>query len=72
MMLAACGIPQAIQCIRQGHADGISAPFLWLWIGGELFTVAYIVADANWPLVVNYATNGAVVLVILKYKYIPR
>jgi len=72
MCLAVCGIPQAVTCYKQGHSDGISPTFLWLWVAGEVFASCYILATHNWPLIINYAVNTVVVGIILKYKYFPR
>lgn len=36
ILFAFCGAPQAIQCIKQGHAIGISRSFVYMWLVGEI------------------------------------
>lgn len=73
VLLAGCGIPQAILCWKQGHAKGIDSIFLWMWFIGEILTFSYIIASSGgWPLILNYTANTFMVLLILRYKYFPR
>lgn len=72
VLFAICGIPQAWQCYRQGHSDGLGWSFLLLWFFGEVFTVIYVLPKFDWPLLFNYGVNMACLLVILRYKFRPR
>lgn len=64
-----CGIPQAIQCYKQKHSEGISVGYLGLWLAGEL---AMIVHAIGLPLpniiLTNYVANLVCLLVIIYYK----
>lgn len=76
-LLALCGLPQALQSLQQGHSDGVSIPFLWMWLVGEIFTVAYlflitplIVLKRDYtPLVINYSINIGLIIIILYFAY---
>ena len=66
---ALCGLPQVIQCYRQGNADGISIYFLSLWTLGE---VCYLIS--TWAtfgfvlwLMLNYFMNICWLLIIFYY-----
>lgn len=63
LLLALCGVPQAIKAYKTGKfADG-SWIFLLMWGVGEFFTLIFITCDElfAWPLVVNYSLNMAIV-----------
>ena len=71
--LGICALPQAIQCYKEKHADGISHGLVWLWYIGELFTLIYIVlTNASIPLILNYSVNLLLLHVILYYKYVTK
>jgi uncharacterized protein with PQ loop repeat len=74
VLLACCGIPQAYSSHKDGHSDGISHAFLWMWAIGEVLTFTYVLGfqTLSLPLIANYAVNILVLLVIIKYKYFPR
>ena len=74
LLLSACGVPQAVQAVRQGHARGLSLGFLWMWGAGEVLTFAYILGFQvlSWPLVANYLVNTLMVGLLLRYRYWPR
>lgn len=72
-LLAVCSVPQAIQCYRQGHANGLSTMMIWLWGAGMAVTFVYVLSKCDWPLVMNYGFSLVVVwLPIVWYKYKPR
>ena len=71
-MLAVCGIPQAIQCIRDKHARGLNWGFVGLWGMGEILTLAYVFPKLDWPLIVNYSINLAFLAPIVYYKIFPK
>lgn len=71
---AICSIPQAVQCYQQKNADGVSSLFLFLWVCGEVLSIAYVslhegmTAQSTWPLIFNYAINLMGISVIIWYK----
>ena len=69
--LAICGIPQAWQSYKEKHSEGISWGFILLWTFGELFALAYVYDKLDLPLLLNYATNILILVVILYYKFKP-
>lgn len=74
VMLALCGIPQAVLCWRLGNADALSWGFLTMWFGGEVLTLVYVLSfqSVSYPLLFNYSFNIAALLVIFRYKVWPR
>jgi len=73
ILLGICGIPQAVQCLKQGHSDGINAWFMWMWFIGEAMTFLYIAVEQGWgPLILNYTINTCVICIIVWYRYFPR
>ena len=69
ILLAFCALPQALKTFKTKKADDISWGFLLMWLFGEIFTLIFILPKAGvLPLVVNYACNIVLILVILKYK----
>lgn len=73
LLLAFCGLPQALKSIRDGHSLGISHWFVWMWFWGEIFTLLYVYQKHGFdiPLFTNYFMNILVILIIIKYKYFP-
>lgn len=70
-LFALCGLPQAIQCYKQGHARGVSKLFLWMWLLGEILVQYYVYSKhgMDLPLLVNYWINTVFCLVIARYMY---
>ena len=69
ILLALCGLPQAITSIRQKHSEGISSLFLSMWGIGELLVLAYILGTSvDLILVANYVVNIVLVGIIAFYK----
>lgn len=67
--LAVCGLPQAIKCIKDGNASGMSWEFILLWFIGEIFTLVYILQQNGLkPLIANYSLNVVFTLIILYIK----
>ena len=71
-LLAVCGIPQAIQAMKDGHANGLNWGFIGMWGMGEIFTLAYVFPKLDWPLLFNYSVNLIFLLPIVFYKLFPR
>lgn len=70
---AICAIPQAWESYRLGHASGVSLPFLILWSLGEICMLLYVLLTTLDPyLLANYIANGLCLLVILRYRLVPR
>ena len=69
--LAFCGLPQAWQSYKDKHSDGISWGFLLLWSFGEIFALAYVYDKLDLPLLLNYATNIFILVIIIYYKVKP-
>ncbi len=72
ILLTTCGVPMAWGCYKNGHANGISIPFLWMWFWGEVFVLIYVLPQYLWPLIINYTFNIVLIIIVLWYKYRPR
>ena len=73
LLMAFCGAPQAITAIKQKHAKGVSAGFVWMWFIGELFLLAYVgLTTADPILMINYVMNIVLVSIIMFYMYFPK
>ena len=70
--LAVCAFPQAWASWRQGHSNGLTWSLLFLWAGGEIFTLSYVMARGDAPLIFNYACNLISLAIIAYYKGFPR
>jgi uncharacterized protein with PQ loop repeat len=68
ILFAICGLPQAIQCAKDGHARGLNWFFLLAWLGGEILTIIYVWPKSDWPLLANYMVNLVFLAVMLRYK----
>lgn len=68
ILFAVCGLPQAVQSIRDGHSRGLNWTFLLCWLGGEIFTLIYIFPKSDWPLIFNYTLNLVFLGIIVRYK----
>lgn len=71
LLLAFCAIPQAIQSYLQKHSNGMSIPFLMMWLIGEVFVFAYVLPKQDYPLLINYAVNILCLIVICWYRFFP-
>jgi len=72
ILFAISAIPQAWKSYKDGHSDGISASFLWMWFCGEILVMIYTIPKLLWPLLFNYTFNIILLIIILTYKYFPR
>lgn len=72
ILLAFCGLPQAIESYRTKNSDGLTWSFLSMWGAGEIMTVIYILPKWHWPLIFNYTANIIFIAIILYYKIKPR
>lgn len=67
-LFAICGLPQALQSIKDGNSRGLNWFFLLAWFGGEIFTIIYVWPKMDLPLLANYAVNLIFLGIMLKYK----
>lgn len=74
LCFALCALPQAYQCVKQGHGIGINKLFMWIWLSGEVSMMPYIVIKHgwDWPIMFNLTVNTFFIIVIMKYIYFPR
>jgi len=74
ILFAFCGLPQAIKSYREGHAEGLSHLFIWMWFWGEVLTICYVLLKhgLDIPLIGNYTFNLLLLAIIIRYKYFPK
>ncbi len=73
ILLALCGLPQAIHSFKTKSSEGLTWSFIFMWLVGEVFTLIYIVSKSNVaPLLINYCLNIIFLSVILYYKILPK
>ncbi len=77
LLFSWCAVPQCLKTWRTRRADDLSWGFLLMWLWGEVFTLAYVLAtnartgDYQLPLLTNYAFNLllACYLIYAKWRY---
>jgi uncharacterized protein with PQ loop repeat len=72
ILLAFCGLPQAIESYKTKSSEGLTWSFLIMWGVGEIFTVIYIIPKWHWPLIFNYTANIIFISIIVYYKINPK
>jgi uncharacterized protein with PQ loop repeat len=72
ILLAFCGLPQAIESYKTKSSAGLTWGFISMWFIGEILTVIYIIPKWHWPLIFNYTANIIFLSVILYYKIKPK
>jgi uncharacterized protein with PQ loop repeat len=72
ILLAFCGLPQAIESYKTKNSDGLTWGFLFMWLSGELFTFAYVLPKLDLPLIFNYSANIIFLIIIVYYKIKPK
>jgi uncharacterized protein with PQ loop repeat len=72
ILLAFCGLPQAIESYRTKSSDGLTWGLLLMWFWGEIFTIIYIIPKWHWPLIFNYTANIIFLVIIIYYKLFPK
>lgn len=60
-------VPELIRTISDRRCH-IGWPMLVLWFIGEIFMTIYAIALKNPPLILNYAFNFVIVIIMLLYK----
>lgn len=70
-LFASCAAPQAYKSYKDGHSNGLSHTFLWLWFTGEILAIVYVLFKYVWdgPLMFNYLLNFTFLLILMYYKY---
>lgn len=72
ILLAFCGLPQAIESYKTKSSAGLTWGFLLMWFIGEIFTIIYIIPKWHWPLIFNYTANIIFLIIIIYYKIKPK
>jgi len=72
VLLAFCGLPQAIESWRTGRASGVTWGLLCMWGLGEVLTFLYVLPTMELPLLFNYSANMVCLSVIIFFKVWPR
>ncbi len=74
LLLSACSLPQVIQILREGHAEGLSKGFLFMWAAGNLLTQVYIITKFGMvmSLLSKYWANDVFLCIMIKYKLFPK
>lgn len=72
ILLAFCGLPQAVESYKTKNSDGLTWSFLLMWGAGEIMTIIYIIPKWHWPLIFNYTANIIFIGIILYYKIKPK
>jgi uncharacterized protein with PQ loop repeat len=53
VLLAFCGLPQAIESYKTKSSEGLTWGFISMWFIGEICTFVYILPTLNLPLLFN-------------------
>jgi uncharacterized protein with PQ loop repeat len=72
ILLAFCGLPQAIESWKTKSSDGLTWGFLLMWLFGEIFTIIYIFPTMILPLIFNYTANVIFLSIIVYFKIFPK
>lgn len=74
VFLMLCIFPQAIKTYKEGHAKGMSAYFIALWVMGSLLTLGYLLAlhPSAIPVIMARVLNFLPLGVIVYFKLKPR
>jgi MtN3 and saliva related transmembrane protein len=72
ILLAFCGLPQAIESYKTKSSEGLTWGFLFMWFMGEIFTIIYILPQMVLPLLFNYTANVIFLSIIIYYKINPK
>ena len=72
ILLAFCGLPQAIESIKTKSSEGLTWGFIGMWFIGEICTFIYILPKMDLPLLLNYTANIIFLAIIIFYKMMPK
>lgn len=67
LLLAFCGLPEAIRSIKHKKCD-IGWGLLLMWMGGEIGLLIYETKDMALPRILNYSCNIVFISVMIYYK----
>lgn len=68
LLLAICGLPQAIKSFKDKNSDGVSIYFILMWLLGEIFQLIYCLDKLVLPIILNCILNLVFVSVIFYFK----
>jgi uncharacterized protein with PQ loop repeat len=68
ILLAFCGLPQAIESYKTKSSEGLTWGFISMWFIGEIFTIIYVFPKMDYILLFNYTANVLFLSVIIYYK----
>ena len=72
ILLAFCGLPQAIESIKTKSSEGLTWGFIGMWFIGEICTFVYILPKMDLPLLLNYTANIIFLAIIIFFKLYPK
>ena len=72
ILLAFCGLPQAIESYKTKSSEGLTWGFIGMWFIGEIMTIIYILPQMVLPLIFNYTANIIFLAIIIYYKLVPK
>jgi uncharacterized protein with PQ loop repeat len=72
LLLAFCGLPQALESIKTKSSAGLTWGFILMWSFGEIFTFIYVAPKMDLPLIFNYTANIIFLAIIVYYKLAPK
>jgi len=72
ILLAFCGLPQAIESYKTKCSEGLTWGFLFMWLSGEILTFLYVLPKLDLPLIFNYSANIIFLIIIVYYKIKPK
>ena len=72
ILLAFCGLPQAIESYKTKNSNGLTWGFISMWLIGEICTFIYIIPKMDLPLLFNYSANILFLIIIIYYKITPK
>ena len=72
ILLAFCGLPQAIESYKTKSSEGLTWGFIGMWFFGEIMTIIYILPQMVLPLIFNYTANIIFLSIIIYYKINPK
>lgn len=71
--LITASIPQAIKSVRDGHSKGMAGGYIILLLFGfTLMSVYLLLTKPIIPVLINYASNILMMLIIGYYKLFPK
>lgn len=72
ILLAFCGLPQAVESIKTKSSEGLTWGFIGMWFLGEIMTFIYILPKMDLPLLFNYTANIIFLSIIIFFKLYPK